>query len=64
MKTASEITDIADNEALHEDSTGDISDEDFSRKRLWISAFKLGYEMGQWGVKKYKEIDNLRQPAV
>jgi len=47
MKSYTEIKKIALIEAKHEDSIYDISNEDYSRKDLWISAFCLGYEIAQ-----------------
>ena len=56
MKTFMEILKIAKRESEDDDTACDINNEEFTRFRLWISAFRVGYEMGQAGVERYDDI--------
>ncbi len=56
MYTLSEIHEIAEFEARDEDTITDIKDVNLLRRRLWISAFIVGYQMGQAGVDKYEDM--------
>jgi len=56
MKTFMEMREIAERESEDDDTVCDINDKGFSRLHLWISAFRVGYEMGQAGVERYGDI--------
>ena len=56
MKTPIEIRKIAKNESQDEDSQSDINDKSYPRIDLWVSAFYLGYKMGQAGVERYTDL--------
>lgn len=56
MKKISEIVEITDNEFKHPDTQYDINDPECSRATLWKSAFKLGYQMGQYQISSYEDL--------
>ena len=50
-----EINEISESEANDEDTISDIADENLPRRKLWKSAFSVGYQMGQVNARKYED---------
>jgi len=51
-----EINKISEYEANDKDTISDIADENLSRRKLWKSAFNVGYQMGQVNARKYEDV--------